>query len=248
MSFTMYQLASPVGQETTTTTVIEATFDVAGVLSKDFVAQINSLCDQAEDAGVGCILRINLEGRLPDEVRHDDAPHLIDVNLVNHWERALRRLERVPGVTVAVLTGDVGGLGLALLLCTDYRIIGETTLLRLSHPGQPQLPGMVLHRLSNQLGVVLSRRMALLDRHLSAQEALRHGFVDDVCNQPGVAAASLMQDLHRQDLTHASMQRRLILEAPAVSYEDALGSHLAACDRVLRQAQVAKVTAAATAP
>lgn len=95
---------------------------------------------------------------------------------------------------------------------------------------------MVLHRLSNQLGVVMTRRMALLDHHLCSQEALSHGLVDKVCTNPNEAVQTFLQDLQHQDLTQVPMQRRLILDATSVSYEDALGSHLAACDRVLRQA------------
>ena len=227
----MHKAASAAHEAPAIAPLFEFTLNVGRPLAKELVAQLNALCDQAEDAGVGTIVRINLDGHT---VAASLAP--IDVNLVNHWERALRRLERLPGVTIAVANGDVGGLGLALLLCADFRLICGATHLRLSHPGQPQLPGMVLHRLSNQLGVVMTRRMALLDHHLCSQEALSHGLVDKVCTKPNEAVQTFLQDLQHQDLTQVPMQRRLILDATSVSYEDALGSHLAACDRVLRQA------------
>ena len=243
----MQHLVSLTSRETATAVILEASLSVGESLTKELVAQINTLCDQAEDAAVGSIVRINLESHHRAEARRSDGSHTIDINLVNHWERALRRLECTPCVTVAVATDDIGGLSLALLLCTDCRVVGESTRLGLSHAGQTRLPGMVLYRLSHQLGPMLSRRMALLNRWLSSQEALQHGLVDAVSSQPSLAVHGLMQELQQHDLTHASLHRRLILEAPSVSYENALGSHLAACDRILRQAQAGLLTTAAKA-
>ncbi len=54
----------------------------------------------------------------PGRARPDD----LTVALVSKWERALRRLERLPAVTIAVADGDCGGPALDALLATDYRI------------------------------------------------------------------------------------------------------------------------------
>jgi isomerase DpgB len=43
-----------------------------------------------------------------------------------------------------------------------------------------------------------------------------------------VAAAAVGAEL--------AIRRQLVLEAPATTFEDALGTHLAACDRALRRA------------
>ncbi len=241
----MHSVASHAGHEPTHShpghagsghPVIECAISLGKPLSRDLVDKVTAVCDEGEDAGANALVCIHLDGSGTAEANRDGAHPAIDVGLVNHWERALRRLERLPVVTVAVATGEIGGLGLALLLCTDYRLVDEASHLRLAQPGQPPLPGMLLHRLSNQLGVTLTRRMALLERRLDSHEALRHGLIDEVCANVGAAARAVLQDLRQRDLAHASMQRRLILEASSVSYEDALGSHLAACDRVLRHA------------
>jgi isomerase DpgB len=216
--------------------LIELTLTMGRALCKDMVDDILQLCDQAEDAGANAIVRINLDARSVESDASNASDSTLNVTLVNRWERALRRLERLAAVTVVVAAADIGGLGLAVLLCADHRIIADTLSLRLSHPGQPLLPGMVLHRLSNQLGVPLARRMAVFDRRISAQDAFEHGLVDEISPNPNAAAINVIRELQRQDLTELALRRRLILEASAVSYEDALGAHLAACDRVLRHA------------
>lgn len=229
-----FALQSPQEEQSAHPTIGIA-LDLGMPLSRELVSKIAALCDEGEDADSNTILCIHLNGSRSAEARLADAPHAVDVGLVNHWERALRRLERLPIVTMSVASGEISGAGLELLLCTDYRLVGEGTHLRLAQPGQRPLPGMLLHRLSNQCGVALTRRMALFDRRLDSQEAQRHGLVDEVCGNLGVAVRAALEGLRQRDLAHASLQRRLILEAPSVSYEDALGSHLAACDRVLRK-------------
>lgn len=228
--------ASPDQRVEASRPLIELNLIVGRALSRDMVDEIQRLCDRAEDAGANAIVRIDLDARPIDSDAADTAAGALSVTLVNQWERALRRLERLAAVTVVVATADIGGLGLAVLLCADYRIVADTVHLRLSHPGQPMLPGMVLHRLSNQIGVPLARRMAVFDRRMSAQDALKHGLVDEISPHPGAAMANVLRDLQRQDMTDLALRRRLVLEASALSYEDALGTHLAACDRVLRQA------------
>lgn len=205
--------------------------NLGGGLSKALVATVNEVCDRAEDAATGSALLIKLHGGATAPARE-----MVDVTLVNQWERALRRLERLPLATVAAVDGPCNGLGLALLLATDYRIVTPRLRLSLALDGQEILPGMVLHRLATQIGVARARGMALFGAELDAQQTLEYGLADAVSAEPAAAAARFAGGLNSALLAGLAVRRRLVLEAPAHSYEDSLGTHLAACDRSLRAA------------
>jgi isomerase DpgB len=82
-------------------------FDVhaADSLSPALVARINGPCDEADNAGASAVVlvRIGDSGGTPE-------PESRNVNLINAWERALRRLERVNALTVSVIAGQCHGL------------------------------------------------------------------------------------------------------------------------------------------
>lgn len=88
---------------------------------------LNALCDRAEDA----------DGHAPVVLRVSGAPTgptaTPPLPLVNKWERALRRLERLDRPTVALVGGDTGGdcggTAVEALLATDYRIAHPATRL-----------------------------------------------------------------------------------------------------------------------
>jgi isomerase DpgB len=201
-------------------------------LSRVLVAEINHVCDRVEDAAPGAVLQLALSGD------GQDGGAAADVTLVNTWERALRRIERLSAPTVVTVNGKCGGLGLALLLTADYRIAAPDLRLGLALDGETLLPGMVLHRLANQIGVARARRMALFAVEIDAVAAHACGLVDDIAADPESAAQSFIGTLKRAELGDLPVRRRLILEAPSHTYEDGLGNHLAACDRALRNTAV----------
>jgi isomerase DpgB len=63
---------------------------------------------------------------------------------------------------------------------------------------------------------------------------LELGLVNVVARNIEVVADDFIDSLKAVDLSDLSVRRRLLLESPTVSYEEALGVHLAACDRALR--------------
>lgn len=203
----------------------------AGALSAALIAAVNGLCDSAEDGSAGTALLIQLQaGPAPE------ATEPVDVSLVNQWERALRRLERVGIPTVATVDGACGACGLALLLATDYRIVTPRLRLGLALGGEAILPGMVLHRLASQIGAAHARRVALFGAELNAATASILGLADLVSEEPAPAAAAFIGGLSGTTLSGLAVRRRLVLEASSGNYEDSLGTHLAACDRALRAA------------
>jgi isomerase DpgB len=201
-------------------------------LSTRVIAEVNSACDRVEDAEKDVILLVHLRGE--QAVGAEPWPHDLGIHPVNQWERAVRRLERLTAPTLAVVEGDCRGLALEALLATDYRIAAPDATLRLSSTAEGTWPGMSLYRLANQLSVGLVRRMALFGVPVGAAEAAELGLVDAVADDVEAAARAALEVLGAGRGKEIAIRRRLLLDATSTSFEDALGSHLAACDRALR--------------
>jgi len=188
------------------------------------VDEVNALCARAEGNGGPVLLRLG-----GGEPSYD-----LTVQTVNRWERALRRLERLPALTVAAVDGRCTGPALDVLLTVDHRVAGPTTTLGIASVGAGPWPGMALYRLANQVGAGRARRLALLGAEVTAAQAEDWGLVDEVVDDPLARAAEVV--MHGRNGRELAIRRRLLLEASSTSFEDALGAHLAACDRALRRA------------
>src|SRR5215467_3468156 len=68
-------------------------------VSAESVTALDAVCDGAEDRGRRTVI-IHVSGA-PEAV-----PSNLPIALVSKWERGLRRLERLPAVTIAVADGD----------------------------------------------------------------------------------------------------------------------------------------------
>ncbi len=62
------------------------------------------------------------------------------------------------------------------------------------------------------------------------------GVADEVAGDLAIALAKAAELASAADGGELAIRRQLMLEASAASFEDALGVHLAACDRTLRRA------------
>jgi len=203
-----------------------STTDIAGPgLTPELIARVHAVADRAERDGVAVLL-------LDGTTAAGATP--VDTSLINKWERTLRRLERLRATTVAVARGTCWGVGLEMLLATDYRI-GTPDLRFLLSTGAgpgPAWPGMGLYRLANQLGVSRVRRAMQFGTPVDAATAVSWSLLDEVADDwdaARAAAAAIRPD------ADAAVRRQLLLEATTTTFEDALGRHLAACDRQLRR-------------
>ncbi|MFD1535403.1 enoyl-CoA-hydratase DpgB [Nonomuraea guangzhouensis] len=200
-------------------------------LSAELVREVAALCDRADDH----------EGRGAVVVDVSGAPRGpwtdgLTVALVNKWERALRRLERLPIPTIAVASGDCGGAAFDVLLASDYRLAGTGTRLLLSVDSEATWPGMATYRLSQQLGAAPTRRTVLFGQPITAAEALSLHLVDELVDDAAEVWARVAQLAGSVTGSELAIRRQLMLNATMTSFEDALGVHLAACDRTLRRA------------
>ncbi|RMI37248.1 enoyl-CoA hydratase/isomerase family protein [Actinomadura harenae] len=209
---------------------LELRVDGSRPFDADTVAAAAAVCDRAEDHGGPGVVLVHVSGA-PAPGWTDG----LDLPTVNRWERVLRRLERLPMTTVAVAAGDCGGAALDALLATDRRIARPGTRLLVPSERTATWPGLALFRLVNQAGAARVRGAVLFGTPITAEEAAAIGLVDEVTDDPAVA----LTELARRDGVHSgpelSIRRQLMLDAVTTSYEDALGAHLAACDRELRR-------------
>jgi isomerase DpgB len=199
-------------------------------LSAGLVTALGAACDSAEDRGDRNTVILHVSGA-PEEPPDGD----VTVALVSKWERVLRRLERLPGATIAVASGECGGIALEALLATDYRIATASVRLLMPARARATWPGMVLYRLVRQAGAAAARQAVLFGVPIVAADAVAMRLIDELTvDTPGALAAAeeLAEAIPGAEL---AIRRQLMQDAPAVSFEDALGAHLAACDRVLRR-------------
>lgn len=194
--------------------------------------EVNAVCAAVEDQRQKAVLVVRLAAT---PVGFRSWPGGVGVQEVNRWERAVRRLERLPAATIATAQGTCGGPALDLLLAADYRIAATDFVLMLPVNDGHFWPGMAVYRLVRHLGVARARQIVMWGVDLPLAKASELGLVDQV--SPDVSAAAhtataLMDRVSDQEL---AVRRQLVLEAASAEFDDALGVHLAACDRELRR-------------
>jgi isomerase DpgB len=151
---------------------------------------------------------------------------------VNGWERALRLIERSPATTVALFGQRVGGWAVELGLACDFRITGPGSQV-IWHNNGAVWPSTALFRLVQLIGPSQTIRLTLLGEPMDTGTALASGLIDVVTDDPGAEVERLRAAVARLD--DLRVVRQLIAEATHTSYDDALGAHLAACERYLRR-------------
>ncbi|MDA3647916.1 enoyl-CoA hydratase/isomerase family protein [Saccharopolyspora indica] len=204
-----------------------------GTLSDELIRAVNEFCDRVEDASDDVLAIVQLGNGEPGG---EQWPGEIDIHRVNRWERALRRMERLRAVTIAVAEGHCGNPAVEVLMVADHRIAANDAQLALPTGAGRFWPGMVLYRLANQIGVARTRRLLISDPVISAAKAAEFGLVDETAVNLPAALDTAVAALGSVDAAEFAIRRRLLLDATTTSFEDALGVHLAASDRTLRRA------------
>lgn len=197
-------------------------------LSPELVAAFEVLCGRAEDGADPSTVIVHVSGT-PEEPSNED----ITIGLVSKWERVLRRLERLPAATVAVASGECGGVALEALLATDFRIGTASLQLIMARRASATWPGMAVYRIVQQAGSA-ARRAVLLGVPITAAEAVAMRLVDELTADTQTALTAVTALTEAVPGPELAIRRQLMHDASTVSFEEALGAHLAACDRALR--------------
>jgi isomerase DpgB len=193
-------------------------------------SELEALCERAEDNGDGTVLILRMSDAAPAD---RGWPTRADLRAVNRWERVLRRLRRVPTATVWAADGTCAGASLDLLLATDFHVCTPDMRLLLPVNDGQFWPGTAIHALSQLIGLAKARQIVLWGEDLSASRAQELGLVDRIeasLDQALYQAAVLLGRVADAEL---AVRRALLNEAMSSSFDDALGVHLAACDREL---------------
>ncbi|WP_405989118.1 enoyl-CoA-hydratase DpgB [Streptomyces sp. NBC_00986] len=198
----------------------------------ELTAALNSICDQVERRGENSVLVLRL-GTAPAETR--EWPGEGSVQAVNRWERAVRRLEQLSAVSIVVAQGTCSGPALDLLLAADFRIGTPDFEILLPVNDGHFWPGMSLFRLVKHVGLARARRIVLWGTDIALDEARELGLIDQVSDDVPDAVRTATVLTSRISDRETAVRRQLLIEAGTCEYDDALGAHLAACDRELRR-------------
>lgn len=193
--------------------------------------QMNHLCDIADEIQAGVMVCQLPTGEC---LSKGVTPGIQDVN---RWERVLRRMERSSAISVVLANGTLQGAMSEVFLATDYRIVTPDFKLCFQGRGGSCWPGMSMYRLVQQIGVAQSRSLLLGITEIGAQRAHELGLVHILASEPQVALSKTIERLFELAGEAFAVNRQLILEASTVAFEEALGTHLAACDKQLRSIQ-----------
>jgi isomerase DpgB len=180
-------------------------------------------------------IRSQHDGVAVIDLREADSAHVTpddNITEVNAWERALHLIERSSAATVAVFGRRIAGSALEVGLACDFRI-AEPASQVIWHNDGAIWPSTALFRLVRLIGSARTIRLTVLGQPVPADAANDSGLVDVVTDDPVAEVATLGAAVGR--LGNFRIVRRLIAEAAHSSYDEALGAHLAACERYLRR-------------
>ncbi|MDT0440121.1 MULTISPECIES: enoyl-CoA-hydratase DpgB [Streptomyces] len=211
----------------------------------ELTATLNAVCEEAEQQRERTVVVLRFTHTSPQT---REWPADVTVQEVNRWERAVRRLERLDNVNIAAAQGTCGGPALDLLLAADFRIGTPDLRLMLPINDGHFWPGMALYRLVRHIGLARARRIVLWDSAITLATATELGVVDQVSDDLDEAVHTAAVLRGRLSDRETRIRRRLLEEAASAEYDDALGAHLAACDRELRRLRAGRADGAAAAP
>ncbi|MEU2426352.1 enoyl-CoA-hydratase DpgB [Streptomyces sp. NPDC007851] len=198
----------------------------------ELTAAVNTVCDQVADRRETTVVVLELSST-PVEFR--EWPGDVGIQAVNRWERAVHRLEKQAAVTIAVARGTCGGPVLDLLLAADFRIGAPGLQLLLPVNDGHFWPGMSMYRLVQHLGLARARQIVLWGVDLPLARASELAIIDQVSEDLEDALHTAAVLVGRISDRETAVRRQLLVEAVSTEYEEALGVHLAACDRELRR-------------
>jgi isomerase DpgB len=210
--------------------VIHLEIDGTAAISTVLVKLLDDALNQAEDVGEVALLMLRVVGS-GDLAASHRWPGQANTQAVIKWERALRRMERAASTTLVLAEKNCSGLVLELLLVADHRLARSDLRIQLAAP--TPWPGMAMYRLAHQIGYARSRKLMLFGTELGAELARNLDIIDEITDHTdleAVASANLRKFAASDDL---ALRRRLLQDSLSSSFDEALGVHLAACDRAL---------------
>ena len=195
------------------------------------VAKCITLTEEMESQPILCLcLSGSAEGAEPVP-----WPGRTNVQQVTKWERTLRKFERLDALTMILCEGQCSWLALELMMVADWRIASEYFTMSVGAADGALWPSMSLRRLARQVGEGVARNLLLSGDNLDISSASKARIIDEVVLDGTSLVQATNAFLSKSRFVDFALRRMLLEESTSATYEDALGSHLAACDRALRR-------------
>ena len=155
---------------------------------------------------------------------------------VEWWEVALRHLETIKQLVVALIDGYCLGGGLQLALACDLRIATERATLAIPASREVGfLAGLAPWRLPRLVGIARAKAMLLGGAVLTGPQAAEWGVVDQVVPVGGLEAAweEVVAPLNADNLQSNGACKRIITTALETSHDRAMVDFLETQSRLL---------------
>jgi len=214
--------------------IVNVEINGAAPLTGALVNKVIDALDRLEDLGGNAIGAFHIRGSV--HAAECSWPGPVDVQLVAKWERALNRVETVRATTITFVEGACSGVALELLLVSDRRLASVDFSMRCLSSGRDLWPGMSVYRLSRQIGESRARQFFLDGAAASAAGCLKLDIIDEIIAEPANGTALTERVLQYATFDDVAVWRRLLHESTSTAFDEALATHLAACDRALRNA------------
>jgi isomerase DpgB len=214
-------------------------------LFNTLTTQLGITLDQADDLGPTTVMLVHVVGDMNPAAVHN-WPGCIDIRSVSKWERILRRIERTALTTIVLVEHACSALALELLLIADRRLASNDFLVPHAISSENIWPGMALYRLSRQIGDARARKLFLDGTDITTTLALELSIIDETVDDLVSWSDRIAHLLTQAPLDDFAIRRRLMQDSLSTSFDDALGVHLAACDRSLRRSLVSSQECAET--
>jgi isomerase DpgB len=138
-------------------------------------------------------------------------------------------------------------LAMELLLCADLRLSNADFCVPHAILGGQIWPGMSIYRLTREIGYARCAKLFLEAKDLNAARAKEFDIIRGTVESLAGGMRVISEFLASAPLRDFAVRRRLMQDSLSTSFDEALGAHLAACDRALRQSdqELDRATAAA---
>lgn len=219
--------------------------EISGIaaLSGELSSQLVHALDEAENTGPSPVLFIHVVGDA-SLAPLSSWPGKTDIRSVTGWEKLLRRIERSDCTTIVLVEHACSRLALELLLVADRRLASRDFSIQWAMPGKEVWPSMALYRLARQIGESRARKLSVEAADVSAHRALELNIVDDIVDNGIHGSDPILRVAQYAPADDFPFCRRLIEESLSASFDEALGAHLAACERALRRSSAIERTLA----
>lgn len=146
-------------------------------------------------------------------------------NLAARYHQVILEIRRMRKPVIAAINGMAAGGGFSLALACDFRIMGETAVLRQAYTSNGlSIDGGGTFSLPRIVGLARALEIAAFDKPISARQALQWGLVTKVAPDTKVLEQSMemAEDLAARSLNSFGYSKQLITD----SFDNELEHHL----------------------